>query len=35
MTNDLLMQTMTVTKDRHVLSSETAPHNNKTISVKE
>jgi hypothetical protein len=26
------MQTMTVTKDRPVLSPERAPHNNKTLS---
>jgi hypothetical protein len=32
MTNDLLMQTMTLTKDRPVLSSESVPHNNKTLS---
>jgi hypothetical protein len=29
MTNDLLLQTMTQTKDRPLLSSERAPHNNK------
>jgi hypothetical protein len=35
MTNDLLLQTMTLTKDRPVLSSEMAPHNNKTVTVKQ
>jgi hypothetical protein len=35
MTNDLLMQTMTVIKDRPVLSSERAPHNNKTVTLKQ
>jgi hypothetical protein len=35
MTNDLLLQTMTLTKDRPVLSSERAPHNKKTITVKQ
>jgi hypothetical protein len=33
--NDLLIQAMTLTKDRPVLSSERAPHNNKTVTVKE
>jgi hypothetical protein len=33
MTNDLLLQTMTLTKDRPALSSERAPHKNKTITV--
>jgi hypothetical protein len=34
MTNDLLLQTMTLTKDGSVLSSETAPDKDKTITVK-
>jgi hypothetical protein len=35
MTNDLLLQTITLTKDRPVLSSERVPNNNKTITVKQ
>jgi hypothetical protein len=35
MTNDLLLQIMTVTKDRPVLSSEKAPHKDKTVTVKQ
>jgi hypothetical protein len=35
MTNDLLLQTVTLTKDRPVISSERAPHNNKTVTVKQ
>jgi hypothetical protein len=35
MTNDLLLQTMIITKDRLVLSSERAPHNNKTVTIKQ
>jgi hypothetical protein len=35
MTNDLLLQKMTLTKDRPVHSSEKAPHNNKTVAVKQ
>jgi hypothetical protein len=39
MKNDLLMQKMTLTKDRPVLSSERAPHKkkkkNKTVTVKQ
>jgi hypothetical protein len=35
MTNDLLLQTMTLTKDRLVLSSEDAPHNNKAVTLKQ
>jgi hypothetical protein len=37
-TNDLLMQAMTLTKDRPVLSSERAPHKkkiNKAVTVKQ
>jgi hypothetical protein len=34
-TNDLLMQAMTLTKDRPVLSLERAPHKNKTVTVKQ
>jgi hypothetical protein len=35
MTNDLLLQTMTLTKDRPVLSSEKASHKDKTVTVKQ
>jgi hypothetical protein len=35
MTNGLLLQTLTLTKDRPALSSERAPHNNKTVTVKQ
>jgi hypothetical protein len=35
MTKDLLLQTVTLTKDRPVLSSERAPHNNETVTVKQ
>jgi hypothetical protein len=35
MTNDLLLQTVTLTKDRPILSSERAPHKNKTVTVKQ
>jgi hypothetical protein len=34
MTNDLLLQTMTLTKDRPILSPERAPHNNKAVNIK-
>jgi hypothetical protein len=35
-TNDLLMQAMTLTKDRPALSSERAPHKkNKTVTVRQ
>jgi hypothetical protein len=33
MTYDLLLQTMTLTKDRPVLSLERAPHKNKTVTA--
>jgi hypothetical protein len=35
MTDDLLLQTLTLTKDRPVLSSERTPHKNKTVTVKQ
>jgi hypothetical protein len=35
MTSDLLLQTMTLTKGRPVLSSELAPHKDKTVTVKQ
>jgi hypothetical protein len=35
MTNDFLLQTVALTKDRPVLSSERAPHKNKTVTVKQ
>jgi hypothetical protein len=35
MTNDLLLMIMTQTKDIPVLSSERAPHNKETVTVKE
>jgi hypothetical protein len=35
MINDILLQTMTLKKDRPILSSERAPHNNKTVTVKQ
>jgi hypothetical protein len=35
MTNDLLLQIMTLTKDRPVISSERAALNNKTVTVKQ
>jgi hypothetical protein len=35
MASDLLLQTMTLTKDRPVLSSERAPHKDKTVTVKQ
>jgi hypothetical protein len=35
MTNYLLLQTMTLTKDRSVLSSERAPNKDKTVTVKQ
>jgi hypothetical protein len=34
MTTDLVLQTMTLTENRPVLSSERAPHKNKTVPVK-
>jgi hypothetical protein len=34
MTYDLLAWTVTLTKDRPVLSSERAPHKDKTVTVK-
>jgi hypothetical protein len=34
MTNDLLLQTVTLTKDRAVHLSETAPHKDKTVTFK-
>jgi hypothetical protein len=35
MASDLLLQTITLTKDRPVLSSERAPHKDKTVTVKQ
>jgi hypothetical protein len=35
MTNDLLLQKTILTKDRPVLSSERAPHNDKTVTVEQ
>jgi hypothetical protein len=35
MTNDLLLQTMTLTEDGPVLSSERTPHKDKTVTVKQ
>jgi hypothetical protein len=35
MTVDVLLQTMTLTKDKPILSSERAPHNDKTVTVKQ
>jgi hypothetical protein len=35
MTSDLLLQTMTLTKDKPVLSSVKALHKDKTVTVKE
>jgi hypothetical protein len=35
MTSDLLLQTITLTKDRPVLSSERAPHKDETATVKQ
>jgi hypothetical protein len=34
LTTEILLLTMTLTNDRHVLSSERAPHKNKTVTVK-
>jgi hypothetical protein len=35
MTNDLLLHTMTLTKDRPVLSSDRGPHLDRTVTIKQ
>jgi hypothetical protein len=35
MTNDLLLQTMTPANNKPILSSERAPHKDKTVTVKQ
>jgi hypothetical protein len=35
LTTDLILQNVTLTNDRPVLSSETAPHIDRTVTVKQ